>query len=430
MSVGADGRRVPLRGAVADDFTGATDLAGSWRARGLRTAVVLGVPDETVAAGLDEQDAVVVALRTRSAPVDEAVAASRAAAEVLVGLGVEQVYDKYCSTFDSSPEGNIGPVADALLEVTGAPGAVVVPAFPAAGRTVYQGHLFVHDQLLHDSPMRDHPLNPMWDSRLAVLLGAQTAHAVACVPLGDVRAGAEHLRRELDRRRDAGARYLVVDSLTDDDLAVVARATASDRLVTGGSGLALGTPPTGRRLPPVVGPPGRRAVLAGSASAATRRQVAAARGRLASRGLDVAALADGPDAVDAVVDDLVAWARAEWAERPEQPVLVFSVADASDVRRGREASPDASALVEACLGRLAPALVDAGASQLVVAGGETSGAVLHSLGVRRLEIGQPLGPGLSWSAGTTPDGRPLALVLKSGNFGADDLFTAAWQELG
>lgn len=415
-----------MRGAIADDFTGATDLAGNWRARGLRTAVVLGVPGRDDLDGLADHDAVVIALKIRSAPAGAAVEQARAAYRALADLGCTQVHDKYCSTFDSTPEGNIGPIADALLEETGARSAVVVPGFPDAGRTVYRGHLFVGSDPLDRSPMKDHPLNPMWDSRVATLLAAQTAHAVAEAPIDVVRSGEQALRGAIVAAEAGGARYVVVDSLDNDDLAVIARATSDAALVTGGSGLALGLEPTGATLGDIAAVPGRRAVLAGSASRATQAQVQAALPHLPHQRVDVAAALAEPGAE---VERLVAWARERWAEDPERPVLVYSVGGPDDVARGREVTADASEVVERLFSALAPRLADAGATQLVVAGGETSGSVVQGLGVHVLEVGQLLSPGVSWLRGRRHGAEDVNLVLKSGNFGSEDLFTAAWEEL-
>ncbi|MET3975186.1 3-oxo-tetronate kinase [Cellulosimicrobium sp. TH-20] len=415
-----------MRGAIADDFTGATDLAGNWRARGLRTAVVLGVPGPDELADLADHDAVVVALKIRSAPAPQAVEQARAAYRALAALGVTQVYDKYCSTFDSTPEGNIGPVADALMEETGARSAVVVPGFPDAGRTVFRGHLFVGDDPLDRSPMKDHPLNPMWDSRVANLLAAQTAHPVAEVPVGVVRAGEQALRGAIVAAEAGGARYVVVDSIDNDDLAVVARATSDAPLVTGGSGLALGLDPTGATLGDITAVPGRRAVLAGSASRATQAQVRGAMPHLPHQKVDVAAALADPDAE---VERLLAWARERWAEQPDRPVLVYSVGEPDDVARGRAVTADASAVVERLFSALAPRLAEAGATQLVVAGGETSGSVVQGLGVHVLEVGQLLSPGVSWLRGRRRGADDVNLVLKSGNFGTEDLFVTAWEEL-
>lgn len=420
-------RTTTRRGAVADDFTGATDLAGNWAARGLRTSVLLGVPEGEDELGTDD-DAIVVALKTRS--VSPGVARDRAtqAGRYLLGVGCDQLYDKYCSTFDSTPDGNIGPVADALLKLTGAARAVVVPSFPDNGRTVREGHLFVGELPLDESPMKDHPLNPMWDSSVARLLEPQTRHRVGLVPLGVVHQGPDVVRRALAEQEERGFRLVVVDAVTNDDLTVISRATQDDLLVTGGSGLALGLPP--RTTEPRVLPriPGRRVVLSGSASSQTQSQVAYARDgdRLPHARLDVAAYLQD---AGAEVDRLVARVTSCWAKKPDLPALVYSVGSPTDVAEARRYGPDVSGRIEEAFAALARGLTDAGATELVVAGGETSGAVLESLAIRRLEIGQQLSPGVSWTVGTTADGRRHNVVLKSGNFGSETLFVDAWESL-
>ncbi|WP_307853726.1 3-oxo-tetronate kinase [Streptomyces tagetis] len=416
-------------GGIADDFTGATDLATNWVARGVRTSVTLGVPTEAELAGLAEMDAVVVALKSRTAPVAEAVGESVAALAALRRLGCERIYDKYCSTFDSTPRGNIGPVADALMAEMGTRTAVVVPSFPATGRTVYRGHLFVGDQLLGDSPMRHHPLTPMTDSRLVRLLSPQTVHPVRAVGLDVVRGDPGALRAALDASSDDGPCYVVVDAIDDEDLTRIAAATAHHPLVTGGSGLALGLPSRGAPATaamPVV--PGHRAVLAGSASAATRAQTEAALPDLPSTRLDLAALrADAAAEVARLTD----WARAHWSAAPGRPVLVYAVGSLSDIERDPpEGQRPAAELVEEALADCAVAFAGAGARQFVVAGGETSGSVVRALGVRRLELGPALAPGVSWAHGSAPDGASYNLALKSGNFGGRSLFTGAWGDLG
>lgn len=412
-------------GAVADDFTGATDLAGNWAARGLRTSVLLGVPEEGSAHGTDD-DAVVVALKTRSAAPDEARDLSGRAGRFLLDLGCTQLYDKYCSTFDSTARGNIGPVADALLELTGADRAVVVPSFPDNGRTVYQGHLFVGSTLLHESPMKDHPLTPMRDSDVTRLLAPQTRHQVGLVTLATVHRGPEVLRRALEDQERAGCRLVVVDAVGNPDLTTIAAATRTDRLVTGGSGLALGAPRQTRGPQVLRSIPGHRVILSGSASTTTREQVLRAAGRLPSFRLDVEQLQDRPSAYLA---DLLDAVRDSWRSEPRRPALVYSVASPDDLERTRHLGAEASGLVESALAHLAVTLSDAGATEFLVAGGETSGAVLGALGVRRLTVGQGLDPGVSWLGGTTATGSRHNFVLKSGNFGDDDLFLTAWEEL-
>ena len=442
-----------LTGAVADDFTGATDLAAALHSRGLRAAVVIGdrpVPDAQVA-GLD---AVVVALKSRTAPVEEAVGASLGAADRLLGWGADRFYLKYCSTFDSTDEGNIGPVLDALRERLGTDRSVVVPAFPTNGRTVRDGSLWVGDDLLEDSSMRHHPLTPMTRSRLRDLLSPQTPATVTEIGLDVVRRGADALRQALDA---APAGYLVVDAVEDEDLRAIAQATAGHRLVSGGAGLALGLDPvvpdaavatdaasTGTAGTRAAGAADdaavpfpsfsrRRLVVCGSASTTTQAQVAAAvAAGHPTRKVDIAqALAD-PEAETA---SLAEWVRG--LDDASVPV-VYSVGQPSDVVPAAEAVPaggagavvSAADAVEAVLSGLVLDLVaDGTVDQVVVAGGETSGAVVGCLGVGLLTIGPLLAPGVCWSAATTDDGREVALVLKSGNFGAVDLFSSAWEAL-
>jgi uncharacterized protein YgbK (DUF1537 family) len=437
-----------LTGAVADDFTGATDLAAALHSRGLRAAVVIGdrpVRDEQVA-GLD---AVVVALKSRTAPVEEAVRASLGAADRLIGWGADRFYVKYCSTFDSTDEGNIGPVLDALRERLGTDRSVVVPAFPANGRTVRDGSLFVGDDLLEHSSMRHHPLTPMTRSRLRDLLAPQTPATVTEIGLDVVRRGTDALRESLDA---APAGYLVVDAVEDDDLRTIARATAGHRLVSGGAGLALGLEPVGTAAPGTSGTPGapgapgapgtvgsagddaafpsfsrRRLVVCGSASTTTQAQIAAATAAgHPTRKVDVAAASADPEAETGA---LAAWVRGLGAG--SVPV-VYSVGEPSDVVPPGGAGPAGTAAdaVETVLSGLVLDLVaDGTVDQVVVAGGETSGAVVGALGVALLTIGPLLAPGVCWSAATTDHGRRVALVLKSGNFGSTDLFSTAWEAL-
>ncbi|MEU6844035.1 3-oxo-tetronate kinase [Streptomyces sp. NPDC046716] len=427
---------MPLLGAIADDFTGATDLATMLVARGFRTVVAVGseelADDGPAAREVRAADAVVVALKSRTAPADEAVEASLAALRALTDAGCRSFYFKYCSTFDSTPSGNIGPVADALLDALGESATVVVPAFPATGRTVYKARLFVHDELLEESPMRDHPLTPMRDSHVARLLAPQTRRPVRTIGLDTVRAGVEALREALTAPGFTDA-LTVVDATEDRDLRTISAATASMRLVTGAAGLALGLtgPHEGAARVPAAsraGDPG--AVLAGSASAATRAQVAHATGLLPHRKLDLAALRADPAAA---VADLVDFARACWHADPERPPLLYAVGSPDDLEHDTpEGAVPAADLVERALADVAVRLVGAGARRLLVAGGETSGAVVTALGARTLAIGAQLAPGVAWArtesgVGGSPDGVDLA--LKSGNFGGTDIFTSAWDEL-
>lgn len=407
-------------GAVADDFTGATDLATTLQARGMRAVVV--VEDRPVdAAELADVDAVVVALKSRTAPVDEAIADSIAALDRLLGWGAERVYVKYCSTFDSTDRGNIGPVLDAVRERLGVDRSVVVPSFPANGRTVDGGVLRVHGVLLEDSPMRQHPLTPMTRSRIRDLLQPQTPTPVAEIGLAVVRAGADALRAAID---DAPAGYLVVDAVTDDDVRTIAQATEHLRMLSGGAALGAGLDASGAHgatpLPPYAG---GRLVVAGSASEATRSQVAAAAAAgHATRKVDVdAALADA----DAEAERIAQWVRALPAAA--LPV-VYSVGELADVRP--DPTGASAAAVEHVLAGLVARLVRSGdVDRVVVAGGETSGAVVQALEAGLLRIGPQLAPGVCWSGITTPDGHEVAVVLKSGNFGGPDLLSTAWEAL-
>ena len=417
-----------LLGAIADDFTGATDLANTLVKQGMRAIQLIGVPETPI--DLGDAEAVVVALKSRTVPPDEAVAASLAALDWLREQGVEQVLFKYCSTFDSTEEGNIGPVADALLNALGTDFALVCPAFPANQRTVYQGHLFVGDRLLSESSMKDHPLTPMRQSDLVKLMGAQSAWTVGLIPYATVSAGSAAVSAAIETLRARGVSYGVVDALHDGDLRMIGEAAAGHRLVTGGSGIALGLPENFRRRgllgdprpPPLPAGDGRALVLSGSCSAATRVQVARAKARWPHLQLDADRLAADPSEVDAA---------AEWIlEQPEEiPALVYTTADPEEVAavQGRLGRERAAGLLEDAFGRIAGKAVDGGARRLVVAGGETSGAVVSALGVRALGIGAEIAPGVPWTESL--DAPHLALALKSGNFGGEDFFAEALEML-
>ena len=419
-----DATAAPFIGAIADDLSGATDLALTLSRGGMQVKQVVGVPDD--AAALRGADAVVVSLKSRTIPAAQAVAQSRAAGEALLAAGARQLFFKYCSTFDSTDAGNIGPVTEALLELLGESRTLACPAFPANGRTVYKGHLFVGDRLLSESSMRDHPLTPMRDADLVRVLGRQTKLPVSLVPIETVWAGVDAARAALD----ATSGIAIVDALTDADLRTVGAAASHLRLVTGGSGVALGLPanflPQGT-LAAVSGgpaPTGRAVVLAGSCSAATRRQVAAALAAgMPGLQLDPVAIASGELEVGAALEFAQATA-------PDAVPVIYASADpdavaASQHLLGRER---AGAVVENFLAELSARLVAAGFDRMIVAGGESSGAVINGLGVKSLDIGPEIDIGVPWMRAYNSD-RPIALALKSGNFGADDLFLKAWGKL-
>jgi uncharacterized protein YgbK (DUF1537 family) len=434
-----------LLGCIADDTTGATDLSNNLVRAGLRVEQWAGVPPDEPGALVPDPArrprAAVVALKTRTVPPADAVAQSLRALRWLRARGAGQVYFKVCSTFDSTPQGNIGPVADALRAALASEGAdlsqpvVVTPAFPDNGRTVYQGHLFVGEQLLSDSGMRHHPLTPMTDASLVRVLQAQTPHRVGLVAHAVVRQGAAAISARLRTLAAQGVAYAVVDAVANADLDTLAAAVAGAPLVVAGSGLgsalpgAAGVRPdvAARVLPPAAG---ACVVLAGSCSAATQAQVAAFRARgLPARALDPLALAQDFELALAALRD---WAVPRLGAQPllvhatDRPEAVRAVQE----RLGVEAS---GALVERALGALAVALVCAGAGRFVIAGGETSGAVVQALGLRRLRVGVQIEPGVPWCAGTAalPGGsaRLVHLALKSGNFGGEDFFTRAFEVL-
>ena len=411
-----------LIGAVADDITGATDLSLMLSRAGLRTVQVIGVPEGE----LPQADAVVIALKSRTILAQEAIGIALASGKALLQGGAQQILFKYCSTFDSTDQGNIGPVTAALMGLTGATLTIACPAFPANGRTVYKGHLFVGDQLLSDSPMQDHPLTPMRDANLLRVLARQTELPVGLVDSATIAKGTVAVRTAFAAAEAAGKRILVVDTLCDADLMTLGAACAGMALVTGGSGIALGLAAnfarTGNATLPALmpAPKGRAAILAGSCSRATRGQIAAAKtAGLPTLALDVMAIAEGR---------LTATAIAGWAaSQPDNSTpLVYSSADPEALAAIHERLGTAvsGALVEQVLADIARLLQASGFTRFLIAGGETSGAVVAALGVKMLEIGPEIDPGVPWTRSI--NGPDLALALKSGNFGAPDFFLKAW----
>jgi uncharacterized protein YgbK (DUF1537 family) len=418
-------------GCIADDFTGGTDLANNLVRAGMRTVQVIGVPDAGAALPKDV-DAVVVALKSRTAPCEQAVAQSVAAARWLRAMGAAQIYFKVCSTFDSTPQGNIGPVAEALMDELQAEFVVITPAFPENARTVFKGHLFVGDLLLSDSSMKNHPLTPMTDANLVRVMQAQLAakpgRRVGLIDYRCVAQGAAAVSQRIEALRADGVTLAVVDALNDDDLRKLAQASAGLRLVVAGSGLAIGIPalhglkPNARAAQlPKAG--GAKAVVSGSCSAATNAQVAAfiAAGG-AALAVDPLQLAGGRD----LASDALAWAQPRLGSAP---VLVYATAQPDAVRAVQQqlGAERAGALVERSLSRIAVGLVETGVGQLIVAGGETSGACVQALGITQLRIGPQIDPGVPWCHAATP-ARPtgLHLALKSGNFGGTDFFSRAF----
>jgi uncharacterized protein YgbK (DUF1537 family) len=417
---------MPLLGCIADDFTGATDLAAMLVAHGMTTVQVIGVPQGP----LPEADAIVVALKSRTTPPDAAVAESLAACEALLAGGAKQIFFKYCSTFDSTPEGNIGPVADALLKRLQSGFAIACPAFPANNRSIYQGHLFVGSALLNESGMENHPLTPMTDANLVRVLSRQTDGGVGLVPFAVVEQGSAAIRAAFTQLRDGGRRYAITDAVTEAHLHAIGAACAEHALITGGSGIAMGLPENFRAkgLLPERGdaailpaPRGAMAVLAGSCSRATLGQIGLARDHVPTLELDALATPD----VAALVAQAMAWMDGKLSN--ERPIVIAASAPPDKVaalqqKLGRDA---AGVLVEDTLASIAAALPGLGVGRLVVAGGETSGAVVQRLGLRTLRIGAQIDPGVPWTYAEGGAGG-LHLALKSGNFGARDFFLKAF----
>ena len=418
-----------LLGCIADDFTGATDLANNLVRSGMRTLQTIGVPAEPL---VEDVDAVVVALKSRTVAAGEAVAQSLAALEWLKRAGCRQFYFKYCSTFDSTPQGNIGPVAEALLGALGAKLAIACPAFPTNARTIYMGNLFVGELPLSECGMRHHPLTPMTDANLVRVLQAQSRGKVGLVAWTAVAAGEQAIRARFAALEAEGVRLAVVDAITDADLHAIAAACAGHALITAGSGVAIGLAENFRRaglLPPRANAaelpraPGLAAVISGSCSQATNGQVAhwIESGRAAIR-IDPLDIARGTDAA--------AEALRQAAPRLQSgPVMFYATAAPEAVKavQAQLGAAEAGALVEQALARIAQGLIERGVTRLVVAGGETAGAVVQALGVAALKIGPQIDPGVPWTA--TQGARPILLALKSGNFGSRDFFVKSLQQL-
>ncbi|MEI2417687.1 3-oxo-tetronate kinase [Orrella sp. JC864] len=421
-------------GCIADDFTGATDVANNLVRAGMRVVQTIGVPADRTPV---QADAVVVALKSRTTPADQAVRDSLAACQWLRSLApagqAPQIYFKYCSTFDSTPQGNIGPVAEALMDELDTPFTIATPAFPDNGRSVFKGHLFVGDTLLSESSMRHHPLTPMTDANLVRVLQAQCKRRVGLVEHRVVDAGPEAIRRRFAQLRQEGVGIAIVDAIDNRALLTLGQATADLPLVTAGSGLAIGLPPqwgfapneTAQRLPKASG---AKAVLAGSCSAATQRQVQSfVQAGLPALALDPLRIAQGED----VVAQALAWAQAQLAQGG--PVLVYSTADAQAVQsvQAQLGTQQAGEMVEHTLAAIANGLASLGVRQLIVAGGETSGACVQALGIERMQIGPQIDPGVPWchARSAAIGGQGLHLTLKSGNFGSDDFFVKAFDIL-
>ena len=416
-------------GCIADDFTGATDLANNLVRAGMRVVQAMGVPRQSLDA---EADAVVVALKSRTLPVNEAIAQSLAALKWLQAQGAQQIYFKYCSTFDSTAQGNIGPVTEALMQALGSDFTIATPAFPDNQRTVFKGHLFVGDVLLNESGMQNHPLTPMTDANLVRVLQGQCRRQVGLIDYKVVAQGEAAIRTRIDQLRAQGVGLAIVDAISNDDLLRLGPALKNMPLVTAGSGVAIGLTAnfgiapssTASALPEAAG---LQAVVSGSCSLATNRQVLAfIKAGLPARSVDPLQVAAGVD----VVAQMLAWAKPLLGQGP---VLIYSSADSNAVKavQAQLGVEEAGALLERTLAAIARGLVDVGVRQLVLAGGETSGACVQALNITQMKIGPQIDPGVPWCHAQT-DAAPqggLHLTLKSGNFGTDDFFIKAFARL-
>jgi len=412
-------------GCIADDFTGATDLANMLVKGGLKTIQLLGTPRKSDV--VPSVDAVIIALKTRTIPVEEAIEQSLRALNWLKSAGAEKFFFKYCSTFDSTDDGNIGPVIDALMADLETPFTIACPAFPETERTIFKGHLFVGDKLLSDSPMRYHPLTPMTDSNLVSTLSRQTSQKVGLVQYTDILGGPSEIRKAFDQLRKEDVAIAITDVLNDEHLYFLGEAVKDFKLITGGSGIALGLPSqlksrnnhkekiTAHKLPKVLG---KELILSGSCSEMTLAQVNEFSKKYRTLKLNPIELAESNSSLDNAVDWVI-------QAKGEEPILVYASAppDAVNEAQKRLGRDLASSTVENALAKIASAAVQNGFRRIVVAGGETAGAVVSNLGIKGIMIGEQIDPGVPT---TVSIGNPsIGLVLKSGNFGSADFFEKA-----
>ena len=414
-------------GCIADDFTGATDLANMLVKGGLKTIQLLGNPSKEDV--VPSVDAVIIALKTRTIPVEEAIEQSLQALNWLKNAGAKQFFFKYCSTFDSTDEGNIGPVIDALMEALETQFTIACPAFPETERTIFKGHLFVGDKLLSDSPMKDHPLTPMTDSNLVSTLSRQTSQKVGLVEYKDILAGPSAIRKAFDQLQKEDVAIAVTDVLNDEHLYFLGEAVKDFKLITGGSGIALGLPSQfksrnnhqeetrAHSLPKVLG---KELVLSGSCSEMTLAQVDEFSKRYSTLKLDPIELAENNSALANAVDWVI-------QAKGEEPILVYASAPPDAVKQAQKklGRDLASSTVENALAKIALAAVQNGFRRIVVAGGETAGAVVSNLGIKGIMIGEQIDPGVPTTVSIADPS--IGLVLKSGNFGSADFFEKAFK---
>lgn len=417
-------------GIIADDFTGATDIASFLVENGLSVIQFNGIPEQAQAV---DTDAVVISLKSRSTPKDEAIADSLAALKWFQSHDCEQIYFKYCSTFDSTSEGNIGPVTDALLAALDERMTIISPALPVNGRTVYKGYLFVLDQLLADSPMKNHPLNPMTDSSLLRLMAMQSKGKVGLITSDELDRGTEFVKERLQTLENAGINYVVMDALTEAHLLTQGEAVKTMKLVTGGSGLAIGlakahageTPSVNEAKEKGYPVTGKAIILSGSCSAMTNKQVERYKTEAPSFAMDVKEVIEA-SARDRYVQDIVKWIEQNSTPESFAP-LVYATSNPEALAEIQQkfGAEKASLAVEETFRLITKALKDSDFTRFIIAGGETSGVVTQALGVESFYIGPMISPGVPWVKGVE---RPISLALKSGNFGDENFFMRAQKE--
>ena len=417
-------------GAIADDLTGATDLALALARAGMRTVVAVGIPDDTLTLDVD---AAVIALKSRTIPAEDAVALSVRACRWLTARAVRQVYFKVCSTFDSTIHGNIGPVIEALMEELNCKFSVVVPGFPDNARTVFMGHLFVSDALLSESGMQCHPLTPMTDPNLVrflqMQLGSGSKWRAGLIDYRTVGDSAAAIASRIRAMGNDGISVAIADTISNQDLDHLATALADEPFVTAGSALGSALPAhwgfTPKRTLTLPRAQGRRAIIAGSCSPATNRQIAhyLKQGGV-SQSIDPVLLIAN---YDDQIRKIKLRTKSCWESNPTQPLLIYSTVDAATLKHtdAQTGALKAGRIIERALSEIAVDLVDSGVGQLVVAGGETAGACIAALSIRMMEIGIEIDPGVPWCYATSR-GKALHLALKSGNFGSFDFLTKAF----
>ena len=418
-----------LLGCIADDFTGATDLANNLVRSGMRTLQTIGIPETSNVA---QVDAIVISLKTRTIPVDEAIEQALSALAWLKASGAQQIYFKYCSTFDSTASGNIGPVAEALMRALDTNFTIATPAFPENKRFVFQGHLFLGDQLLNQSGMQNHPLTPMHDSNLVRVLQSQSKLPIGLIDYQCVNEGSQSIEAKFQALRLNSVGIAIVDAISNRDLFEIGRACKSLPLVTGASGIAIGLPQNfslseasqAELLPNATG---LQAILSGSCSQASNLQVATfIKAGLPAYQLSPLALANNPETIQHAIE----WAI---AQVQQGPVLIYSTADPDAVKatQNQLGIAEAGNLIENALAAIAQGLVTAGVRQLIVAGGEVSGACVQALGIKQLQIGSQIDPGVPWCYARSEiiENQGIHIALKSGNFGSPDFFLKSFRML-